>query len=203
MNLTWLWQAVLIFFVGTFILRLGGRKSISQMTISQTVVMIGMGSLLIQPVTGKGLFITFLVGLVLSILMIITEYSEIKFDFLENLFSGKAVIVIENGKANINALKKLRLSIDKLETRLRQAGIASIQDVKYATIEVSGQIGYELKDNKKPLTKDDIAQLISDIAQIKNFIGDKAPSMNNAKNNNNNIFNEINTKKFEGNSNEV
>jgi uncharacterized membrane protein YcaP (DUF421 family) len=31
--------------------------------------------------------------------------------------------------------------------------LISIEDVKYATIEVSGQISYELKDNKKPLTR--------------------------------------------------
>ncbi|EPY2305148.1 DUF421 domain-containing protein [Clostridium sporogenes] len=120
MDLNWIWQAILIFIIGTFILRVGGRKSISQMTISQTIVMIGLGSLLIQPVSGKGLLITFLIALILTVLMIITEYLEIKVDFLETLFSGKAVIVVENGKPNIKNLKKLRMSIDRLETRLRQ-----------------------------------------------------------------------------------
>lgn len=196
MNLHWIWQSILIFFVGTFILRIGGRKSISQMTISQTIVMIGLGSLLIQPVTGNGLFITFIVAFILSILMIITEYLEVKVDFLENIFSGKAVIVIENGVPDIKNLRKLRLSIDKLETRLRQAGISSIADVKYATIEVSGQLGYELMDNKKPLTKEDFNILMSEISQMKNMI------VNSKSNENNNIFQEINSKKFEGNEKE-
>ncbi|MVX65364.1 DUF421 domain-containing protein [Clostridium chromiireducens] len=46
------------------------------------------------------------------------------------------------------------MTIDRLETRLRQAGISStissINDVKYVTIEVSGQLGYELKYDKEP-----------------------------------------------------
>jgi len=201
MNLDWIWQAILIFFVGTFILRIGGRKSISQMTISQTIVMIGLGSLLIQPVTGNGLFITFIVALILSILMIITEYLEVKVDILENIFSGKAVMVIQNGVPDIKNLKKLRLSIDKLETRLRQAGISSIADVKYATIEVSGQLGYELMDNKKPLTKEDFNLLMSEISQMKDTIV-KSKKAENQSNENNNIFQEINSKKFEGNQNE-
>lgn len=67
MELNWIWQSILIFIVGTFILRVGGRKSISQMTISQTIVMIGLGSLLIQPVTGKGLLITFVVAFILNL----------------------------------------------------------------------------------------------------------------------------------------
>lgn len=199
MDLNWIWQAILIFIVGTFILRVGGRKSISQMTISQTIVMIGLGSLLIQPVSGKGLLITFLIALILTVLMIITEYLEIKVDFLETLFSGKAVIVVENGKPNIENLKKLRMSIDRLETRLRQAGIYSIEDVKYATIEVSGQLGYELKDNKKPITQEDFIKLMSEVSQMKTMIINNTTPKLNEKNN---IFQEINSEKFEGNKNE-
>jgi uncharacterized membrane protein YcaP (DUF421 family) len=206
MKFDWIWHALLIFYIGTFILRVGGRKSISQMTISQTIVMIGMGSLLIQPVAGKGLLITFLAALVLTLLMIITEYVEIKVDFLETLFSGKAVVVIENGTPNIKNLKKLRMSIDRLETRLRQTGISSISDVQYATIEVSGQLGYELKDNKKPLTKDDISSLVADMAQIKAMIGSNINHQRNQGKENgfkgNDIFTEINNNKFEGNKNE-
>lgn len=201
MNLNWIWQAILIFFVGTFILRVGGRKSISQMTIAQTIVMIGLGSLLIQPVAGKGLVITFLVAAILILLMIISEYLAVKVDFLETIFSGKAVTVIQNGILNIKNLRKLRMSIDKLETRLRQAGISSIEDVKYATIEVSGQLGYELKDNKKPITQEDFIKLMSEISQVKSMIiNNKIPQSNQIQTNN--IFQEINTKKFEGNRNE-
>ncbi|WP_186430358.1 DUF421 domain-containing protein [Clostridium sp. BSD9I1] len=199
MDLNWVWQSALIFFVGTFILRVGGRKSISQMTISQTIVMIGLGSLLIQPVAGKGLFITFLVAGVLTILMIITEYLEVKVDLLETIFAGKAVIVIENGNPNIKNLKKIRMSIDRLETRLRQAGISSMEDVKYATIEVSGQLGYELKDNKKPLTQDDFIKLMREISELKGMINAGGKPQTNKGNN---IFKEIKNEKFEGNKNE-
>lgn len=198
MEFNWILQSILIFFVGTFILRLGGRKSISQMTISQTVVMIGLGSLLVQPITGNGLLITFLAALLLSILMVLTEYLEVKVDFLETLFAGKAVIVIENGKPNIKNMKKLRLTVDRLETRLRQAGISSINDVKYATIEVSGQIGYELKDDKKPLTKGDFRTIMTEISDIKKVIEYNIKT-DNKTSEANNIFQEINNKKFEGN----
>jgi len=216
MDLSWIWHAILIFIVGTIILRIGGRKSISQMTIGQTIVMIGLGSLLIQPVSGKGLLVTFAVALLLTLLLVITEYIEIKVDILETVFSGKAVIVIENGEVNIKNLKKLRLSIDKLETRLRQAGISSIDDVQYATIEVSGQLGYELKDHKKPLTKGDLMMLMEEISLIKQAVRSGMgydPNLNqnlnlksnqnqNQNQNQNNIFSEINSKMFEGNKKE-
>lgn len=198
MDLDWIWQAIVIFFIGTLILRIGGRKSISQMTISQTIVMIGLGSLLIQPVAGRGLFITFAVALLLTLLMMLSEYMEVKIDLFETLFIGKALIVIENGVPNMKNLKKLRLSIDRLETRLRQSGISSIEDIKYATIEVSGQLGYEIKDDKKPLTKADFTTLMAEISEIKQIALNK--KMDSSQKNN--IFEEINNKKFEGNKNE-
>lgn len=199
MDLSWIWQTIFIYIVGLFILRIGGRKSISQMTIAQTIVMIGLGTLLIQPVTGKGLFITVLIATVLVISMIIIEYLSMKVDFLENLFSGKALVVIENGVPNIANLKKIRMSIDKLEARLRQLGISSIEDIQYATIETSGKLGYELKNNKKPLTKEDFIILMNEAIGSKVFI-EKITTVD--QNQKNNIFKELYTDKFEGNKNE-
>lgn len=198
MELDWIWKSVLIFFIGKFILRLGGRKSISQMTITQTIVMVGIGSLLIQPVAGENIWITFAVSLIITLLMIVTEYLEIKYDVFESLFSGKSLIVIENGTINVKNLRKLRMTVDRLETRLRQSGVSSIKDVKYATIEVSGQIGYELKDDKKPLIKEDFMIIMSEITKVKETVMKQVT----AKSDQGNIFKEVKTKINEGNRNE-
>lgn len=200
-DLHWVWQTILIFYIGRFILRLAGRKSISQMTITQVIVMIGIGSLLIQPITGNGLFITLIIAFIIVVLMIITEYLEMKFDILETISTGKSKIVIENGKPNIKNLNKLRMSIDRLETRLREAGISSLDDIKYATIEVSGQLGYELKEEKQPMTKEDFNLLMAEISEIKKDLGMNATKRT-KPNNNNNIFEEIKTKEYEGNKRE-
>lgn len=201
MKFDWIWKCVLIFFIGTFILRVSGRRSISQMTISQTAVMIGLGSLIVNPIEERGILITFLEGVLLAILMVATEYLAFKVDFIETLMSGKAVIVIEDGKVNMKNMKKLRLTVDKLEMRMRQVGISSIDDVKYATIEASGQIGYELKKEKQPLTRADFVELMSEINEIKKLMKtDKKPQSNKStgKSSGNDIFEEIKCKKFEG-----
>lgn len=198
MELDWIWKSVLIFFIGKFILRIGGRKSISQMTITQTIVMVGIGSLLIQPVAGENIWITFAVSFIITFLMIITEYLEVKFDVFESMFSGKSLIVIENGNINVKNLRKIRMTVDRLETRLRQSGVSSIQDVKYATIEVSGQIGYELKDDKKPLTKEDFMTIMSEITNVKETVMKHVT----AKSDQGNIFKEVKIKNKEGNKNE-
>jgi len=160
MDLNLIWQTVLIFIVGTIFLRISGRKTISQITIPQTVIMIAIGTLLIQPVTGRGLWTTFGLAGILVLSLILIEYIQFKFDKAETAVSGKAIPVIQNGVLIENNLKKLRLTVDKLEERLRQVGITSISDVQYGTIESNGQLGYTLIPEKQPATKQDIQNLI-------------------------------------------
>lgn len=160
MDLNLIWQTLLIFIVGTIYLRISGRKTISQMTIPQTVIMIAIGTLLIQPVSGRGLWTTFGIAGILVLSLILAEYIQLKFNKTETFITGKAVPVIQNGMLMENNLKKLRLTVDKLEERLRQVGITSIQDVQYATIESNGQLGYTLVPKKQPATKEDIQNLI-------------------------------------------
>ena len=195
MDYSLIWKTIVIFFAGKLILRLGGRKSISQMTITQTIVMVGIGSLLIQPISEDNIWSTLLIAFIFTMLMVFSEYLEIKFDIFESLFSGKAVIVIENGEIIMKNLKKLRLTVDRLETRLRQNGVSSIKDVKAATIEVSGQIGYELKDDKKPLTKEDFITIMSELSQRNQLM---AGYQKTQKSNSHSIFREVTTKDNEG-----
>lgn len=156
-----IWHTILIFIVGILLLRIGGRKSISQMTIPQTIIMIAIGTLLIQPITGNGVWITLGLAAILILCLLATELLELKSDKSETVISGKAVPIIVNGKVNVENLKKIRLTVDKLEARFRQSGIHSMKDIEYATIESSGQLGYMLKPEKQHATKEDIQQLIS------------------------------------------
>ncbi|APH04761.1 DUF421 domain-containing protein [Bacillus weihaiensis] len=167
MDYSLIWKAVLIVLGGTILLRIAGRKSISQMTLAQVVIMIGLGSLLVQPIVGKNVWSTIVVGLTLVLTLVFVEYVQIKSDKVEKFISGKAKTVIQNGQLQEDQLKKLRISVDLLEMKLRQANVTKIEDVKYATLEPNGQIGFELKDQKKPVTKEDLTLINQDLQMIK------------------------------------
>ncbi|KUP08840.1 hypothetical protein Q75_02075 [Bacillus coahuilensis p1.1.43] len=167
MEFHWIWKAVLIVFVGTILLRIAGRKSISQMTLAQTVIMIGIGSLLIQPLAGKNIWVTFGVGMMLVLTLVVTEYLQVKFDWFETFITGKSKIIIDNGVIQEDSLKKLRMTVDQLEMKLRQQSINKLQDVKYATLEPNGQVGVELQYDAMPATKKEIQELMSEIQHLK------------------------------------
>lgn len=189
LNLHFIWKAMVIVVGGVLILRLAGRKSISQLTVAQTVMMVAVGSLIIQPVSERNIWITMLITLLMVVTLLFIEYLVLKFDALEKFVYGQSVIVVEKGKINERNLKKLRLSVDMLEVRVRQQGVQSISDLEWATIESNGQLGYMIKPEKQYATKEDIQQLTSMLQKIspKSFMieSDQQPSGPD------NLFNEI------------
>ncbi|MDE5414738.1 DUF421 domain-containing protein [Alkalihalobacterium chitinilyticum] len=181
MDFHWVWKAIIIVFVGIMILRLGGRKSISQLTVSQTVIMISIGNLMIQPVSERNIWITFLIALLLVLTLIFIEFLQVKSDKIESFFTGKSIVVIEDGVINTKNLKKLRLTIDQLEMRLRQSNVQHISQVKWATVEVSGQLGLILDEQSQVATKKDI-QAVLDYIHAMHPAGQPPPNITQGNN---------------------
>jgi uncharacterized membrane protein YcaP (DUF421 family) len=157
--MNWIWETALIVVVGTVIMRIGGRKSISQMTIAQTVVIISIGKVLIEPVAKKDIGTNFLIAGVMVLVLLAIEFIMLKSKFFEHLIGGKPVVVIEQGVVVRKSLKKLRMPIGELEARLRQHGIKSIGDIEYATIDPNGELGFRWFQAKQPSTNEDIQEL--------------------------------------------
>jgi uncharacterized membrane protein YcaP (DUF421 family) len=173
-----IFNAILLVLYGTFVLRLAGRKSISQMTVAQTIIMISIGSLMIQPIANKSTYRTFIVAAVFIATLILLEYLQIKFNYIEKMITGKSKVVIQDGKIVEATMKKLRFSVDQLEIRLRQLGISNIADVKTATLEPNGQIGYELMRHAKPLTVGEFEKLMSSFFQIQQTQSKQSQNIN-------------------------
>lgn len=193
MDLHFIWKAVVIVIGGVLILRLAGRKSVSQLTVAQTVMMIAVGSLIIQPVSERNIWITMVITFLMVLTLLFIEYITLKYDALETFIYGKSVLVVEKGQINEKNLKKLRLTVDMLEVRLRQQNIQTIKDLQWATIESNGQLGYMLNPSKQYATKEDIQMLKSLIEMNQN----KTSSENSLpqSNSSNNIFMEVKSSK--------
>ncbi|RIW38433.1 DUF421 domain-containing protein [Bacillus salacetis] len=177
MDFDLIWKAVLIVIGGTLLLRVAGRKSISQMTLAQVVIMIGLGSLLVQPLVGKSVWSTLTVGLILVLTLVIMEFIQIKNDPMEKFITGRSKVVIHEGVLQQNTLKKLRLTVDQLEMKLRQNQVSDMADVQFATLEPNGQLGIILKPNKQPAIKEDIQQLRLEIELLTQTLNEWLPTL--------------------------
>lgn len=161
MDLQWIWKSALLVVIGMILLRAAGRKSISQMSVVTTVIMISIGTTIVQPIANHHLTIAVGSASVFIVTLLVIEYLEMKFDWLERLLNGRAQVVIENGQFLPESLRKMRVTADKLEMQLRQQGIRSLSDVQLGTLEPNGQLACELVPHARPATLGDLELLLA------------------------------------------
>lgn len=156
-------ETFLLIIVFMVIVELAGRKTVAQMTMLQMIVTIGIGEALLMPVMDKNFsFIkTVVIVAVLILFVIVTEWLEVKMNWFERLITNRALVVVEDGEINIKNLKKLRMSVDQLEMQVRNLGVNSVHQLKVATVEANGQLGWQLKDEEQHLRIRDLEDFIN------------------------------------------
>ncbi|GIP32174.1 DUF421 domain-containing protein [Paenibacillus sp. J2TS4] len=172
-----LWNALIVLFCGFIFLRILGKKTVAEMTGLEIITLLAMASVMGHAVSEDGLWKTLLTLATFVVLLLTVQYLALKFNLMERLFMGRATLVIKDGKIITKNLKKLRITVDQLEARMREKGIASFSDVKTGTIEINGLLGYELMRQAQPVT---IGELEKILAQL-NLMRPKErsqPSMN-------------------------
>ncbi len=138
--------------------RLIGRKLISRITFFDFIVGITMGSIAVRIALGsqESPFLAAISVSVIAILVVITDYLDIKSIKFRNLVDGEPIILISNGKLLNYNLKKVRITINKLMAQLREKDIFSFDDVAVALIESDGELTVLPKANKQPVTTGDL-----------------------------------------------
>lgn len=151
-------RAVIAYLLLLVIVRLMGRKALSQMTFFNFSVIIVLGSIAANLAMGRNSTpISAAVSLVtFGLLSILTGYLHIKSIWVRKLANSEPVVAIENGKIHNENLKKLRLTMDELNSLLRIKNVFNIADVEFAIIENGGELSVLPKSQKQPLTPSDL-----------------------------------------------
>ncbi|WP_440111348.1 hypothetical protein [Paenibacillus sp. QZ-Y1] len=76
----WIWKSVLLVLTGMILLRIAGRKSISQMSVATTVIMISMGTTIVQPIANHELGKAIGSAAVFIATLIVVEQLQLKFN---------------------------------------------------------------------------------------------------------------------------
>lgn len=138
--------------------RIMGRKMISQLTFFDFVVGVIVGSVAANlsvsqqnPVLSG---VTVLI--VLALITIIIDFSNIKSMFSRKLTNSEPVTLVENGKIIDKNLEKTRLPLDNLMMLLREKNTFNIADVEFAIFETDGKLSVLKKSQKQPVTPSDL-----------------------------------------------
>jgi uncharacterized membrane protein YcaP (DUF421 family) len=137
-------RATVMFVILYVLLRLLGKRQLSEMTPFEMVVLIVMGDLIQQGVTHNDFSLT---GASLAIgtfafWSVVLTLAAFYFPSVERVLEGQPVVLVRHGDVLAKALERNRMSRGELESEMRLAGIAHLSQVAWAVLETNGKISF-------------------------------------------------------------
>lgn len=136
-------RASLIYFIVFLVFRIAGRRTLSDSTTFDLVLILIISEATTDGLIGEDSSIT---GAALAIVTlvsweIILSFFTHRFSFFKRLTAGVPIILVENGKTLDDRIKKSQLNIDDImeAARLTQ-GIEHLEEIRYAILENNGEI---------------------------------------------------------------
>ncbi len=171
-------RAVILFVVVFLVIRLMGKRELSQIQPYEFVIIILIADLASGPMSDRNM--TTIYGIV-PILALLVMYMILSFLLktnkkVQNLVSGNPVLLIADGKIIESAMKKQQYMIEDIMAQIRNRGIFKIQDVAYAILETNGNLSVISKSElqgKLPLNVINDGMRLQSNLQILNISDEK------------------------------
>jgi len=151
-------RATAMFAVVYLLVRLLGKRELGQMTPFEFIVMVVIGDLIQQGVTQNDFSLTGATlaistfafwGLVMSLLSYLSPRAA-------KVLEGEPRVIIRHGELLQHSTKRDRLTRSEIESEMRLAGIASMDDVAWAVLEPNGKISFiKRPDDAEPSRQTD------------------------------------------------
>lgn len=144
-------RTLLLYIVILLIFRLMGKREIGELSILDLVVYIMIAELAVVAIEkpDSQIFKNVLPMFLLMVVQIILAIFSLKSKTFRDVVDGKPTIIINKGKIDENAMRKIRYNFDDLLLQLREKNIAKISDVEFAILESSGTLSvFEREGNK-------------------------------------------------------
>ena len=140
-------RAAIAFLFIFFLTRVVGRRELNTLEPFDLILLIVMGDIVQQGVTQNDLSITglLLAGATIALLTVLFSYASFKAPRLRPLLAGVPLILVEDGKAIERNLNRQRITLDEVLAEARVQQIGSVDNIKWAVLETSGQISFVKK----------------------------------------------------------
>jgi uncharacterized membrane protein YcaP (DUF421 family) len=127
-----------------FILRVMGRRELSDLGPSDIVLLVVMGDLVQNGVTQADDSVTgmFVAISTFGLLTVALSYLTFKVRGAKILIQGAPVILVQDGRPIDSSLRRERLTVDDVYEEARGQGIESLDDVKWCVLEASGTLSF-------------------------------------------------------------
>lgn len=151
-------RSVIGFFLLLVLIKMVGKQQVTQLTYFDYIVGITIGSIAstLSVQVNENTWATMAGMAVWAFLAVLLAFLGLKSPTLRKIFEGCAQPVIQNGKVQIEILRKNKISMEELMSMLRSKDVFNLEDVEFAVLEQNGKLSVLLKSQKQPLTPQDM-----------------------------------------------
>jgi uncharacterized membrane protein YcaP (DUF421 family) len=127
-----------------FILRVMGRRELSELGPSDIVLLVVMGDLVQNGVTQADDSVTgmFLAISTFGVLTVGLSFLTFRVRRAKTVIEGEPVILLQDGRTIDSNLRRERLSVEDVCEEARGQGIESLDEVKWCVLEASGRLSF-------------------------------------------------------------
>jgi uncharacterized membrane protein YcaP (DUF421 family) len=142
-------RAAVLFFFVWFVTRAMGRKELSELSSFELILLVAVGDLIQQGVTGDDRSLTgaMLAVTTFALLTVGLSYLQFKFKRLRPRLEGTPVLVIVRGEPQMEAIEIERLTLDDIKDAAREQGIADLADIRIGILEGEGKFSFLREDD--------------------------------------------------------
>jgi uncharacterized membrane protein YcaP (DUF421 family) len=137
-------RATALFFFVWVLMRMMGKRELSELTAFELVLLISIGDLIQQGVTQEDMSITGALLAVGTIGMWILAFSYASFRWKRSrsIIESFPVVVIEDGRLLDEMLRLERLTVEEVLDAAREQGIRDLKDVRIGILEADGKFSF-------------------------------------------------------------
>ncbi|NLM28294.1 MAG: DUF421 domain-containing protein [Clostridiaceae bacterium] len=146
------------FFLLLIFIKLIGKQQMEHITYFDYIVGITIGSIAstLSVQVNENALSTMVGMAVWTLLAVLLACIGVKNAAFRKIVEGIPEIVIQNGKVQIDVLRKNKVSLEDLMSMLRDKGVFRLDDVEFAVFEPNGKLSILLKSQNRPLTPKDM-----------------------------------------------
>lgn len=135
-------RALVVYAFLLLILRLTGKRQVGQLAPFDLVLLLVLSNAVQNSMNGGD---NSLVGGLISATTLVgmnwlVGYLSFRSKTIEGLIEGRPVVLIHNGRVDRKAMCTVQMTIHELNSSVRGAGCAGVEEVQFALLENNGQV---------------------------------------------------------------
>jgi uncharacterized membrane protein YcaP (DUF421 family) len=145
-------RSLVLFLFIWIVTRAMGRKELSQLSTFELILLVAVGDLIQQGVTGddRSVVGAMLAVSVFALMTVAFSYTGFRWPRIAKVTEGVPVIIVKDGEPLPAALRVERLTVDEVKSAAREQGIQDLADVAVGVLEPDGKFSFLRDDGARP-----------------------------------------------------